>query len=319
VSDVARIQLRVDDLVRVIYVKIQRPRDTEPLAATQEKTSKDFDTLCRLDRAFQGTPQFGVVHPIACFPEHLAIVTEEAEGTNLHHLIRRNATVWRGAEAAVTLAANCQAAGRWLRHFQGLTTQETRSRFPAALVTTRLSADLDICERLGLPAAVATRILRYCQERFERAAGEPARVVGVHPDYQPDNVLVTERRVTVLDFARFHYGSASGDVGRFLASLEFFSRTPLYPSDRMRGLTTAFLQGYGWSTSDDRALLCACTVRHFARIARGVASWSTWGPLRRLSRWSTLRFVAGWERRLQRISEGLDELERPRFATGGLQ
>ena len=232
-----------------------------------------------------------MVRPIACFPDDLTVVTEEAPGVNLHSLIRRDARCWRGTSSLARLSAHCESAGVWLRHFQEITAQDRRTAFPSPLFLERLRAELDACVSIGLPRAEASRIVGFCTDQLSRVGAREFSVVGVHPDFQPDNVLVSGSGVSVLDFASFQHGLACSDVARFLASLEFFSRTPMYREPHMRQLMRAFFDGYGAKESGDGPLLEVAIVRAFARVVSSVRSWSYVLPIGRLARWRAVAFL----------------------------
>jgi len=89
-SAVARVRLAIDGDPRGMYVKIHKKAGASH-HHQRAKVLNEFDTLQMLHAGFGAVPGFGVARPIAVFPDLLALVTEEAEGENLHQLIRQDA------------------------------------------------------------------------------------------------------------------------------------------------------------------------------------------------------------------------------------
>jgi hypothetical protein len=298
-SDVARVELDFGDTLGAVYVKIHKKAGRSP-EHLRRKMATDFEALSLLDGALGRDAAHRVPAPVAIFPDQLAVVTRAAEGQPLHRLIRASAPVWKGAAHETRLVDACHRAGRWLGEFQSVTARSARAPFSADHMIQRVRADLDVCVGLGLSRAEAGRIDAFCSDRFGRFDGDPLPVCGVHPDFQPDNILVSPRAVTVLDFSDFHHGAPFGDVARFLASVDFFARNPLYRSARLRRLMTAFIAGYTDRPSEVGAPLGVWFVRFLVRSTAGVKSWSSGSGLRGLlARSLAVRFLSRWEERLE--------------------
>jgi aminoglycoside phosphotransferase (APT) family kinase protein len=127
--------------------------------------------------------------------------------------------------------------------------------------------------------------------------------VGVHPDFQPDNVLVSAHGVTVLDFTSFQYGSPYSDASRFLATLAFFRRNPLY-GRAIYALMTAFWEGYDRGDATHPAL-ALYMVRHMIRNTLAAAAWRHPFLLNHLLRRRAVTFLARWEQRLEASQRAL--------------
>ena len=299
-SSIARVRLVIDGVPRGLYVKIHGKAGAS-YEHQRGKVLTEFSTLRLLQDGFAAVPGLGVARPVAVFPERLAIVTEEVEGDNLHRLLRRGLRPWSPRALMIHLDAACERAGRWLRHFQIISAAPPRTPHRPEVLVELMRDDLRICCEMGLPHAEAARILALWTAHLGDADMASLPVVGVHPDFQPDNLLVSRGAITVIDFGGFQYGHAASDVARFLASLEFFSRTPLCPRARLHALMRAFLRGYGARSGDSEALLAADLVRCFVRLVAGTRSYVYPLPLRPLARWRTISFLSSWERRLATI------------------
>lgn len=299
--DLAWAELKFDgSLVRICvkFPKDPTKRPTTPLGRVGQDASVDFETLSYLYERFQGVPGCAVVRPIAHFPEDMAVVTEEVEGENLHDLIKKNASLWHADSEVEVLRAHCRACGAWLRHFQEVTTQQRRAALPVSRILERLGTDLEVCVTMGLPRTVSLSLLTFCEEQLRSVEGRDVPVVGEHPDFQPDNILLSPAGVTVLDFTNFRYGSAYNDVARFLASLDFLQKNPLYRRGRIRTLKAAFLQGYGWSGHEMNAGLIVYLIRYMVQSAKAVRKCSYPYSVKRLIERRAIGYLSAWCRQV---------------------
>lgn len=299
-SAVARVRLLVDGSPRGMYVKTHRKAGAS-FEHQRAKVLTEFNALGLLHGAFEPGSGLGVARPLAVFPDHLIVVTEEADGDNLHHLIRRGARAWAPRAAMSRLDNACEAAGRWLRQFQRITAAPDRRPVRSDVLLRLMRDDVRACVEMGLPETEGARMLAFCATHLREADAEGRPATGVHPDFQPDNVLVAAAGITVVDFASFQYGHAASDVARFLASLEFFSRTPLYPKDGLHRLMRAFLRGYGPRHPHDETMLAVYLVRFFARVAGSARTHGSTFPFGPLLRRHTIAVLSSWEQRLAAI------------------
>jgi thiamine kinase-like enzyme len=299
--DIAWAELKFDGSTARICVKFPKePGKTPktPLERVGQDARVDFETLSYLYERFRRVPGCSVVRPIAFFPEEMAVVTEEVEGENLHDLIKKKASLWHAGSEVEVLRAHCRACGVWLRHFQEFTTQQRRAALPVSRILEQVGTDLEVCVKMGLPGAVSLSLLRFCEEQLRSVEGRDFPVVGEHPDFQPDNILLSPAGVTVLDFTNFRYGSAYNDIARFLASLDFLQKNPLYRRGRIRTLIAAFLQGYGWSQNEMDAGLTVYLIRYMVQAARTVRKVSYPNPVKRLIERRAIGYLSAWCRRV---------------------
>lgn len=77
-----------------------------------------------------------------------------------------------------------------------------------------------------------------------RAAGATAPVVPTHGDFQPKNVHVTRRRVTVIDFDRFAVAEPARDLGHFVAQSMTMSYVRTGSFRSIEPWNDAFLEEY---------------------------------------------------------------------------
>jgi aminoglycoside phosphotransferase (APT) family kinase protein len=292
-SDVARVELTFPTSTAAIYVKSHRKAGA-PADRVRLKAAREFETLADLYPRFLDVPGCGVARPIAYFPEHMTVVTSEVQGQNFHVMLKRQAVLWRHRERA--LSTQCQAAGIWLRHFQRFTDQGRTKALPVDELLEEIRTDVSRCVDQGMPASAAEALLDHVRARAARATGCGVPVVGEHPDFQPDNILIADDGVTVIDFTSFQLGAPHSDVARFLASVMFLAKSPLYPWSRMQRLATAFLRGYGWEPEKSGDALTLYLTAFMARAAATVAAWPHRGPVKRAILARTMSFMSTWAR-----------------------
>jgi hypothetical protein len=296
-SDIARVELALSGSRLGLYVKAHK-KPTSPAERVRHKAGLEFEMLCRLYEGFRGISGSTVVRPVAFFPEEMVVVTEEGTGENLHTLIQRRGRPWSGPAARDRLVASCRAVGHWLGHFQRLTTEPRQAPLPVAQLRAEIAADVEACVGMGLPEAAAQRLLRHVDRDLDAVASREFPVVGEHPDFQPDNILCAPGQVTVLDFTSFRLGSQWSDPGRFLATVAFLGKHPLYRRPLLRRLNRAFLDGYGWGPRPLEPALAVYLVRYMVQAVRTAGTWPLPRFRKRLVAWRAAAFLAAWSRRL---------------------
>ena len=308
-SEIARVDVALGPSTTSIYVKVHRNPNAPP-ARVYRKARLEYDTLRHLHERFGGVPGCAVVRPIAFLPEYLAVVTEAVAGDNLHRLIKRRAAVWGGPAGQATAVEHCRMAGVWLRHFRTITDQGRQEPLPLRQLLEWIEGDVALCVKLGLPASDGAGLVDCARARADLLRDRPFPVVGQHPDFQPDNVLVSPGGVTVLDFTSFQYGAPFSDVGRFVASLEFLAKSPFYPRRRLRALAAAFQRGQSEGAAVPKPALVLYLIHHMVRAARTVGSWPRPPLVKRAVERQTMRFLAGWWRELSSAGDAfIDVIE----------
>lgn len=305
-SDVARVELAFPASTVAIYVKSHRKAGV-PADGVRVKAEREFETLADLYPRFLDVPGCGVARPIAYFPEYMTVVTSEVRGQNFHALLKRKAAWWRRGEW--DLSARGQAAGHWLRNFQHFTGQGRSEPLPVDELLAEIRADVARCVDQGMPAADAEALLADARARAARVQDHLVPVVGQHPDYQPDNILIADNGVTVIDFTSFQHGAPQSDVARFVAGVLFLAKSPFYPWSRMQRVAAAFLRGYGETPEDTGDALMLYATVFMVRAAGAVAAWPHRALVRRAMVGRTMRFLSAWSRA---VAGGSNPLGAPR-------
>lgn len=262
--------------VEAVFVKVFKPRPGDRLYDVRARVLRDFDVTSRVHASLSGFSHCGVARPLACFPDQLAIVTEEARGATLLDLLERRATWWRSQRSVTALGEVLEAVGVWLRAFQNV---EARAEC-FSLDEMRKYIDVRL-ERLLctqpplLDSQGRDAILRY----FDRTASSVDRgdlgQVLTHGDFAPSNVLITAGRVIVIDFAMVTPGGRFMDVARLYTQLEFLMAKPKFRPAVVSELQRRLLKGFDPSLDRDRPLfrlfLLQHLLCHMSNLARNPA------------------------------------------------
>lgn len=123
-SEVAHLSVRQDSEEKDLFAKLLYPEMADGRSNRSDRKYKEeqirteYDLLKRLYEAFSSYPDLGVVKPVACFPEHLALITEGQEGITLSRMMGK-AKIYSGKNGFKDLTRWIYLCGKWLRLFQG--------------------------------------------------------------------------------------------------------------------------------------------------------------------------------------------------------
>ena len=247
-----------------LFVKLTKPTalngDREKL---RQRVARDFETTCRVHASMAAHGDLGTVPPVACYPEHLAIVTEEVVGqTLLDHL--RNAAAWFPTEERLGhLADDMRRVGRWLRAFQQTEPRAGR----VSLDELRAYIDHRLQRLANAPGsrftAQSRRDVLCCVDALSREVpADELREVPIHADLAPGNILIAGGRVVVLDFAMSRRGSFLHDLTRLALQIEMLGVKPYFKRAVLARLTAALIDGYGESVTVEGPLFRLLTLLH---------------------------------------------------------
>jgi hypothetical protein len=287
-SDLARVKLQTDGSSTEIFVKFHK-HPQSPEARVRAKAQREFETLIWLREAFAAVPGCSVVRPVAYFSECKAVVTERADGANLGALLNRPFHSLLGFHRRRE-AGWCYQAGRWLRKFQTLTARSDKERFPSDCFWSEIDELIRRGGALGFPPPLMDQISSRFRSQLTRAGERELEVVGQHPDFQPQNILVGAKGITVLDFTSFKYGNRYHDVASFLTFLDSRSKHPAFRKARMEELQQSFLQGYRSLSLDDPIL----RLHRVREMLKYCASFLSRLPASASRKPVMRRFFLGW-------------------------
>jgi len=254
---------------RELVVKLTRFLRAEDVGegAPPDRIRREYEALRQLRQVLSPWKELSVPEPIACFPEHSALIMEAVEGQTLKQLILRSArrlavpAGWKRVDESLRLA------GRWLAKVQALI-RDPRERLDLdgllAYNEWRLRRLLD----LGLMDSALAGSVRREADRLCRLVppGEEQAVVFAHGDFCPANMMVGERSLVVLDFTMVERGFAHQDLTYCYEHLERllnrFADRPFMRRATIRSLQENLLEGYVSEASLSPPLFRLGQLRH---------------------------------------------------------
>jgi aminoglycoside phosphotransferase (APT) family kinase protein len=272
-SEIAKVRVSAAGRTTSLFVKIARVGPGRPdRSILTDRVVRDFELNARLFRAMAGHKGLAVVRPVVCYPEHLAIVTEEAAGETLLRLLEREAQWWPRKEARARLVRVLERTGWWLREFQAI--EAGRGR--VVLDETRAYVDVRLARLLSSRrASFAESDRQAVLDAFDRRARDvpdaALAAVPIHADFAMGNILVDGDTVTVLDFAMGAHGTRHHDLAHLYMHLELLQMKPQFRAGLVRELQTALLAGYASSDAAAEPLFQLMLMQHRACHYLGVA------------------------------------------------
>jgi serine/threonine protein kinase len=257
-SALLRFRIRAAGRESFAFLKVFRPRrqDAEELAQLRRFVEREYRATRRLHDAFGTKPGLTALRPIALFPEHLAIVTEEVEGRTLEHVLRQS--LWGQPSRERTLAV-AERIGAWVRTYQDVTPVEG----DLSLEERREYLDVRLQKLLGDVLTPADRAGTL--DLFDQLASRvdrPEPLIAIHADLNPTNILVgTDGRVTILDFAMAKSGARHHDLSHLCFHLERLRWRRVMPG-HVLAVQRALLRGFDPAASTKDPLFALMLLQH---------------------------------------------------------
>jgi len=269
-----------------VFVKIFKVKAHEPdPERMRRRVVQEFESTLEVHRAMSADPDVGAVRPIACYPEHLASVTEEVPGRTLLDCLRAEAAWLPQQRTLERLSLIMEKAGRWVRTFQAIDLQPGR----VSLDAVRSYVDLRLERLVASPAARfapadRARVLAHIQRLGALVPPLDLAEARIHADLAPANMLVSGERIVVLDFAMCSRGSAFHDLARLFLQIDLLRLKPQVKSAVIERLNRSLLRGFDPQVGPDRPLfrllLLQHRVNHLATLSVSQegypAAWYNW-------------------------------------------
>jgi hypothetical protein len=261
-----------------LFVKAFKPKDgPDGIDMMRARVAGDFATTLNVHRAMSSHGDLGAVRPVACYPEHLMIVTEEVAGRTLLEELCASAC-WFPRDATLQrLAATTANVGRWIRAFQatdyrgGVVSPESLLDY----IDVRLERLVEHADDVddGRRRQVLDHVAWLCA-RIPAADLQETRV---HSDLSLGNVLVPPGRVVVLDFAMAGWGTRLHDLTRVFVQIDLLRVKPHLQRSVVRVLQRSLVRGFDRTLTEDaplfRLLVLLHRVNHLTTLTVNRARW----------------------------------------------
>ena len=214
--------------------------------ADDKLLAHEFEALRAMSRLMDGK-HFSVARPIAYLEQHSALVTEAAPGVDLGSAIKERVRAFPRPRAIDELLRHCERCGEWLRVYHEatcvdgikLSLEEMRDYVDARL-------EFLARQRVASFSADDRRLLLQAFDRLaEHVSDDQLGFVGIHGDYSPGNLIVSEKKVVVIDFTMAEQGSRYHDIAHLYHHLRSIGENPRYDADATRELRRALARGFG--------------------------------------------------------------------------
>lgn len=253
-SRVMRVRLHLRDGPVHAYVKLYEPRaeSAEEQVRFRRYVVTEFERT-RLARLC-GTPFATVPHPIACLPNELLLITQQAAGIPLQGRLRHVAMV-RTAANVTALLRDLRRVGAWLRVFQkgvpifGHELQDARTYLDVRL------RSLVARRRPAFTAQHRQAFLDAYDQNVGRLSSADLEPVPIHADLCPSNILVSDDAITVIDFAMSTDGTRCGDIAHLVMHLRLAGRRFRFGPRLTHRIVRALIDGFDERLSEDSAAL----------------------------------------------------------------
>lgn len=245
-SEIAKVRVGARDGPTSVFVKVARTGPGRPdRSELRRRVVRDFELNQSLHAFMKVCKGLSVVRPVACYPDHLAIVTEEAPGETLLVHLERRARWWPGLSTRSRLIQDFERIGAWLRSFQSAIPVdrvedllETRQ-----YIDVRLKRLVD-SPRAGFSEGDRLAVLRAVDLCAGAVTQQDRRSVAAHADFALGNILIDASCVTVLDFAMGANGLRLHDLAHLYMQLDLLTMKPSFRRQTVSALQRALLAGY---------------------------------------------------------------------------
>jgi len=304
-SDVWLLRIKTRTRTAGVNVRMWRVSDERPQerSKVEERVRREFQVTMECWRGFNGVTGAGCVRPLAYFPEHLAIATEEACGQPFSALLERVLLPFASKGDRALLDRACHGLGVWLRQFQQLADSEVCE--PAALTEyidgrlRRLVAN----PMAGFTEADRVRVLLVAAWLIARLQPDDFVELPIHGELSPAKITLDDTNLTVLDCTLGRRGLRLHDLASIYMHIGLFAADNRYSAALIRDVQRRVLMAFD-STLDGhrpalRVALLVNVVNHYSSLAaQRTASVAA------LSDWRVMRRHRAWLRRLESVAHG---------------
>lgn len=287
-SELARVRIDHEGGPTTVYVKVARPRraGAGEVEFMRARVAKDYEVTRRTYAALPVSAGLTAVRPIACYPEHLTLVTEETAGTPLLVCAEAGLVRWAGGASRQAVVRQVGRVGQWVRAFQ----QAMPSAEALSFDDLREYTDLRLARLAAHPEAAFTHrdrtgVLAALERDFSRVSAGDAQAVTTHSDFALGNVLVADERVIVLDFAMAASGAKYDDLAHLWMQIGLLRLKPTFHAGAVQSAGAALLAGFESADLAEAPLFRAMLARHVACHYLGLVERPAALPERVFNRW----------------------------------
>jgi hypothetical protein len=264
-SSLARVRVDTASGTVGAYIKILKPRaDTpEEVASMQQNVRRDFEMTSRVRSALSDRPGLDAVPLIACFPDHLALVSVEVEGRTLSAHLARSAAGWPSDASMRRLSKHLHRIGSWLKATQkGVAPERAIDPDAMRVYLDKRFDDLEGGDSIRLTRGGRAVLEKYRDRLIYDAGGQRLVPKWIHADFCPDNIIIGDGAVTVLDLMMAKTGTVYHDISHLYMHLDAMKAKPWFRPPVVDQLLHALLEGFEPGLDAKRPLFALLRLQH---------------------------------------------------------
>ena len=306
-SEIARVDVQAKNGQASLFVKVTRPKKEG--AAERERLAnrvrQDYRVTELLHAQMPVADGLSVVRPVACYPEHLALVTLEARGTTLMRLLESAAQWWPSTPTLRQLDRVFERLGAWLLAFQRIPAESGNDQLTIDKLHEYIDSRLErLVRRKNVRFAATDRaaVLAALDARIARVVPGDRRTVRIHGDMALGNILAEGSTITLLDLAMTGIGTRYHDVTQIHMQLELLRFKPQFRRSVVTRLQQSLLTDFGGESVGRDPLFQVMQAIHTATHCLSLAEQHGSLPERMYNR-RIIRRHLRWLRRFADMSE----------------
>jgi len=216
-----------------------------------EAIRQEFQSLLRVQAWTGGSLKGSVPLPLLVFPDANALAMTKLPGVPLSTVLQRMANRITGSIYREQIREVATRIGQWIAEFHKATRQDP-VLFDAGIYLAELDQRLKQSAEAGLEASVRHDIFQMARHSSEELNGRETATAARHGDFMPQNILVNDLAVSVVDFSEFRErGVIYEDLGNMVAYLSGLQADRFYSRQAVAATVKNFLAGYARPFSID--------------------------------------------------------------------
>lgn len=228
---VIRIQVISQRGVQVYCVKDWNEKNSD-------RAANEAAALSKFQEVFVSNPRLFVPRLVVYDPDRKYVATEYFNGATYRTVLLRNCLF--PSKYQKLLECSDQIVD-WLRCFQAINANE-KAKIDTEDLDREFSSRLSFCFEQRL---LSQHMLEYIKESYKPwlvdVQDTEFKIVPVHGDFGPVNILIGKTGVCAVDFSEYHYGAIHIDVSYMWASLLAMSKYHVFGRVFLNDLINRFL------------------------------------------------------------------------------
>jgi aminoglycoside phosphotransferase (APT) family kinase protein len=234
---------------------------------------KEHSALIDVDQRVGDALLGSLPRPILLLEPEGMLVVSGVPGIVLERELQQEANVLLGWRRVAKMGRTGFAIGSWLKSFHQATAAGKQEHHHSDYLR-ELDSNLYRARQLGILSDVLQRVRDQAEAASYPLIGTLVQTAAGHGDFIPQNILVSEGRVGVIDFGSYWTETpVYRDLAAFLAYVALLAGKAQYSRSALEALASRFLRGY--TTRLNPQLLRAFVLNAILRITNDASCGTT--------------------------------------------